>query len=100
MALYADGGIFASKPYAASGAYIDRMSDYCSGCRYQAKLKLGADACPFTFLYWYFLIVNEQKLKNNSRMVMAFRNLDRLDDETKRNLVLQAEHFLKANGIF
>ncbi len=66
MALYADGGIFASKPYAASGAYIDRMSDYYSGCRYQEKLKLGADACPFTFLYWYFLIVNEQKLKKIS----------------------------------
>ena len=99
MALYADGGIFASKPYAASGAYIDRMSDYCSECRYQAKLKLGADACPFTFLYWYFLIVNEQKFKKNSRMAMAYRNLDRFDDETKRNIVLQAEHFLKANGI-
>ena len=65
MVLFADGGLLASKPYAAGGAYIDRMSDYCSSCRYKVKLKNGPDACPFNYLYWNFLNNQRKKLENN-----------------------------------
>ena len=58
MATFADGGIIGSKPYAASGAYINRMSDYCGGCRFDVKARFGADACPFNALYWDFMIRN------------------------------------------
>jgi deoxyribodipyrimidine photolyase-related protein len=78
MALFADGGVMASKPYAASGAYINRMSNYCSGCRYDPKLKMGEGACPFNYLYWYFLHRNEAVLRKNPRMALALRNLDRM----------------------
>ena len=64
MALFADGGLLASKPYAASGAYINRMSDYCQNCEYDPKMRQGEKACPFNYLYWYFLIVNEERLIN------------------------------------
>ncbi len=70
MALFADGGVFGSKPYAASGAYIDRMSNYCGGCAYDPKLKAGPKACPFNYLYWNFLAENEAKLARNPRMAM------------------------------
>ena len=75
MALFADGGLLASKPYAASGAYIDRMSDYCAGCCYEAKTKTGPRACPFNYLYWAFLIRNEKLLSRNPRMAMPYRTL-------------------------
>lgn len=94
MALFADGGIMASKPYAASGAYIDRMSDYCSSCRYRPDVKLGPRACPFNYLYWDFLIRNESKLKANPRMAMPYRTLARMDVERKAEIVRQAKLFL------
>lgn len=94
MALFADGGVMASKPYAASGAYINRMSDYCPGCRFDPKEKLGAMACPFNYLYWHFLIRNEDPLRSNPRMGLAYRNLDRMDESLRRDIVKQAEQFL------
>ncbi|MGZ8423923.1 MAG: cryptochrome/photolyase family protein [Candidatus Binatia bacterium] len=94
MALFADGGLLGSKPYAASGAYIDRMSDYCTGCAYDPKIKLGSQACPFNYLYWYFLIVNETRLKSNPRMAMPYRTLARMTAEHRRQIVQQAEEFL------
>ncbi len=94
MALYADGGLLSSKPYAASGAYINRMSDYCSECVYNPRLKLGAGACPFNYLYWYFLIINEDRLRPNPRMGLPYRNLDRMSDEQKYMIKQQAEVFL------
>ena len=93
MALYADGGLLGSKPYAASGAYINRMSDYCRGCAYEPKTKLGPKACPFNYLYWYFLIVNEKRLKSNPRMGMPYRNLARMAESTRQEVVKQAEAF-------
>ena len=94
MALHADGGLLGSKPYAASGAYIDRMSDYCAGCAYDPGIKLGPRACPFNFLYWYFLIGNETRLKSNPRMAIPYRTLARASAERRQEIVRQAETFL------
>lgn len=94
MALYADGGLLGSKPYAASGAYINRMSDYCSDCRYDPLQKTGPGACPFNYLYWYFLIINETRLRPNPRMNLAYRTLDRMTGERRLIIQRQAEDFL------
>ncbi len=94
MILFADGGLLGSKPYAASGAYIDRMSDYCGSCRYDVKQKTGPDACPFNYLYWHFLIENEERLKDNVRLAMPYRNLARMDARRKAQVRADAERFL------
>lgn len=73
MALFADGGVLASKPYAASGNYIQRMSNYCQHCSYQVKQVTGEGACPFNALYWDFLARNEDKLASNARMQLAYQ---------------------------
>ena len=75
MATFADGGRMASKPYAASGAYIDRMSDFCRDCAYDVKQKTGPKACPFNVLYWAFLLRNRRTLEGNPRLAMPYRNL-------------------------
>lgn len=94
MVLHADGGLLGSKPYAASGAYIDRMSDYCRGCRYDPRLKGGPDACPFNYLYWNFLIVQEARLSRNPRMAMPYRTLAGMPAEKKRDIARDASMFL------
>ncbi|MDZ7600738.1 MAG: cryptochrome/photolyase family protein [Hoeflea sp.] len=81
MALYADGGFLASKPYAASGAYINKMSDYCAGCRFDVKQKSGKSACPFNYLYWNFLSVNESTLRQNHRMGLIMGSLGKMAPE-------------------
>ncbi|PZO82324.1 MAG: cryptochrome/photolyase family protein, partial [Micavibrio aeruginosavorus] len=83
MILYADGGLIASKPYAASGAYINRMSDYCKNCSYKVTKKNGADACPFNYLYWNFFARHEDKLKGNIRLSHVYRTLNNMTDEKK-----------------
>ncbi|MBE7188520.1 cryptochrome/photolyase family protein [Jatrophihabitans endophyticus] len=80
MSQYADGGVMATKPYAGGGAYIDRMSDYCGGCRYDPKVRVGDDACPFTAGYWAFLHRNRERLEGNQRIAQPLRGLDRLKD--------------------
>jgi deoxyribodipyrimidine photolyase-related protein len=80
MSQYADGGRMSTKPYAAGGAYVNRMSDYCGGCRYDPRKRLGDDACPYTAGYWSFLAGNEARLKGNHRMAQPLRGLARLDD--------------------
>jgi len=94
MALHADGVLLGSKPYAASGAYIDRMSDYCAGCTYDPKIKLGAKACPFNYLYWHFLIVNEVRLKSNLRMALPYRSFACMAAERRQQITRQAEQLL------
>ena len=94
MALFADGGVLASKPYAASGRYIDRMSDYCRSCRYDVGQSTGPTACPFNFLYWNFLAANRDGLSRNPRMAMMYRTLDRLPKDRIAAMTTQAEHFL------
>ena len=84
MSQYGDGGIVGSKPYCASGNYINRMSDYCSDCRYQYNQATGDDACPFTTLYWDFLSRNRNRLRNNRRMQFQYNNLDRKSDSERR----------------
>lgn len=83
MSQFADGGLLASKPYAASGAYIDRMSDYCKNCRYDVRSKTGPDACPFNSLYWDFLDRHRTRLKSNPRLGPMYRNWDRMTEESR-----------------
>lgn len=80
MSQHADGGLMATKPYAAGGAYIDRMSDFCGGCRYDPKVRVGQHACPYTAGYWAFVHQHRDDLAGNFRMNQAVRGLDRLRD--------------------
>ena len=96
MSQFGDGGLLGSKPYASSGAYIDRMSDYCAGCRYDVKQRTGPDACPFNALYWDFLARNEDKLGKNVRLAMPYRNWAKMEPATKTALRASAAEFLDA----
>ena len=80
MALHADSGRMATKPYAAGGAYIDRMGDFCKGCRYDRKARTGEDACPFTTLYWDFLLRHGETFARNPRMGTQVRAAQKLSD--------------------
>ncbi len=90
MSQFADGGIMASKPYAASGKYIQRMSNYCGSCKFDPAESVGEKACPFTTLYWDFLMRNEQKLRNVGRMDMQLRNLVRIEPAKKTAIAKRA----------
>ena len=94
MVLYADGGLLASKPYAASAAYIHRMSDYCKGCVHDPKTKLGDGACPFNYLYWHFFIRNKKQLESNPRLAMPYRTLAGMTSQRRVQIKQQAEQFL------
>ena len=98
MALYADGGIMASKPYAASGAYINRMSDYCRGCAYNPAEKLSENACPFNYLYWDFIARHEDKWQANARMGMMVRSWHKMEAGTQQALRGKAADFLARLG--
>lgn len=88
--LLMDGGEMMTKPYAASGRYVEWMSTYCAGCRYSPGVRSGADACPFTTLYWDFLSRHRATLRANRRMSPALRNLDRIDEIERRRIREQA----------
>ncbi len=94
MALYADGGLMGSKPYAGSGAYIDRMSTFCKNCRFDVKQKAGPDACPFNYLYWDFVLRHEEHFAPNPRMGPIVRNAARLDPERRAAIAADAKRFL------
>ena len=96
MILFADGGYLASKPYAASGSYINKMSDYCKNCNYKVRKKNGKDACPFNYLYWDFLVRNRHKLESNHRIGMMYKIYERMDEDKKRAIADDSKHFLKS----
>ncbi len=91
MATYADGGVVGSKPYAGSGAYINRMSDYCGRCRYDVTKRVGPDACPFNALYWDFMIRHERIFSRNPRMALAYRHLERMAPDDRAAVRSEAE---------
>jgi deoxyribodipyrimidine photolyase-related protein len=95
MSQYGDGGLVGTKPYCASGNYIDRMSDYCRSCRYDPKRATGENACPFTTLYWDFLARHRQRFMPNRRMGMQLRNLERKANDEVHEIRRRADR-LKA----
>ena len=95
MATFSDGGIVGSKPYAASGKYINRMSNYCSSCKHNPKNTLEDDSCPFNYLYWNFLIDNSNLLSSNPRMKLVYNTLGKFDDAFKEKVKLKSKIFLK-----
>ena len=90
MGQFGDGGFMASKPYVASGQYIQRMSNYCQSCAYDPKLRVGENACPFTTLYWDFLIRHQHRLASNPRMGMQFKNLAAIAPDLQNEIKAQA----------
>jgi deoxyribodipyrimidine photolyase-related protein len=93
MGVHADGGTMMTKPYAAGGAYISRMTTYCKGCHFDPKKRTGEDACPFTTLYWDFLDRNRESFARNHRIAQQVRGLDRLTDLDE--LRIRADEILK-----
>lgn len=96
MILFADGGLLGSKPYAASGSYINKMSNYCKQCQYKVSKKNGDDACPFNYLYWNFLITHKKKLKDNQRLRMIYSTLDKMEPEKIKLIKQDSQKFLNS----
>ncbi len=94
MSLFGDGGLFASKPYAASGKYINRMSNYCKECRFDPNVSHGEKACPFNVLYWHFMWRHREKLSANMRVKFAYATLRRMHDKKREEILQCAEEFL------
>lgn len=99
MSQFADGGTMATKPYVATGKYIQRMSNYCDGCKYQPEQKTGEQACPFTTLYWDYLLRHEQRLSSVPRMELQLRNLVRLSEPEKTAIRKQASSLKLMNAV-
>lgn len=97
MGQFADGGLLASKPYASSGNYIQKMSDYCQSCAYNPKARLGESACPFNYFYWDFLARHREKLASLGRMGLALKNLDRLDCQELAQMRRQADEWRRCS---
>ncbi len=94
MALFANGGRFTSKPYVASGAYVKRMSNYCSGCKYEPDTRVGSNACPMTTLYWNFLDKHEASFAGNPRTALMVKNLQRMTPEMRTGVRARAAEML------
>ncbi|MEP2641292.1 cryptochrome/photolyase family protein [Roseobacter sp.] len=94
MSQFADGGIIASKPYVSSGAYINRMSDYCKGCAYKVSQKTGEGACPFNLLYWHFLDRHRDRFKSNARMGNMYRTWDKMAADRRTTVLADADEVL------
>lgn len=93
MATWGDGGVMASKPYVASGAYVRRMSDYCDGCAYDVKQRTGPDACPLNYLYWDFMARHRERFARHPRMAQMVRTMDRMDPAVVAGMRADAEAF-------
>lgn len=94
MTQFADGGIVATKPYAASGNYINKMSDYCKSCYYNVKYKTEEKSCPFNSLYWHFVQRHQDKFKRNSRMRMVYNRWRKMEKRQQNALIEKAEERL------
>jgi deoxyribodipyrimidine photolyase-related protein len=94
MALFADGGLIASKPYVASGNYINKMSDYCKGCEYNVKEKLTDDACPFNALYWHFISRHEDRFGRNSRMAFPYNAWRKYSPQEQAEIIAKGDNLL------
>ncbi|WP_076363457.1 cryptochrome/photolyase family protein [Phaeovulum vinaykumarii] len=94
MSQFADGGRLGSKPYVSSGAYIDRMSDYCRGCAYRVRDRTGPRACPFNLLYWHFLDRHRDRLAGNPRMAQMYRTWDRMAPDHRAQVLSEATALL------
>lgn len=94
MVMHADGGYLGSKPYCASGQYIKRMSDYCSGCAYNVSESTTDNACPFNALYWHFLMRHRDLLQRNQRLAMVYKNLARMSEDKQQALWQRGEALL------
>ncbi|MEM1302843.1 MAG: cryptochrome/photolyase family protein [Pseudomonadota bacterium] len=94
MSQFADGGIVGSKPYVSSGAYINKMGDYCKGCHYSVSKKTGEGACPFNLLYWHFLMRHRDRFAKNPRMAQMYRTWDRMADDRKETVLREGDAFL------
>ena len=95
MSQFADGGIIASKPYVSSGAYINRMSNYCKSCDYSVSKKTGEGACPFNLLYWHFLDRHRDRFGTNPRMGNMYATWDRMDAARREAVLSEGEAILK-----
>ena len=96
MATFADGGLMASKPYAGSANYINKMSNYCKHCPYDPKQLTGEGACPYNALYWDFLARNQGRFAKNPRMSLACKNLERKSRSEVAEIRKQADAYRKA----
>ncbi|OOE96948.1 cryptochrome/photolyase family protein [Salinivibrio sp. IB643] len=94
MTQFADNGLVGTKPYAASGAYINRMSDYCGDCHYSVKEKVGDNACPLNALYWHFMQRHRDRFSQNPRMAMPYRNWDKMDAAQREAMIERADYLL------
>lgn len=94
MSQFADGGLLGSKPYAASGAYINRMSDYCSDCHFSVKDKVGPKACPFNLLFWNFVHRHRDRLSANPRMGQMVRTWDKMTAPHQEQVLAEVSAFL------
>ncbi len=99
MALFADGGMLASKPYASGGNYINKMSNYCQNCHYDVKQKTGEQACPFNYMYWGFLARHQKLLSGNHRLSMIYNVWNKMTAEKKQAILESAQQFLNSNEI-
>ncbi len=99
MSQHADGGIVGTKPYAGSGKYVSRMSNYCSDCRYDVTKRTGEDACPFNVFYWDFLARHRRRFEKNHRMKMVLKNLDRFGDDRLAEIRRDAERLRDEIGV-
>lgn len=98
MSQYGDGGIVGTKPYCSSGNYINKMSNFCKGCRYDFKQRTGDDACPFTTLYWDFMQRHRDQLSDHPRMKFPMKHLEKLHKDPAEidQISQRVEHLRKS----
>ena len=95
MSQFADGGVLASKPYCASGKYIDRMSNYCGSCQYKPDVRIGASACPITTLYWDFLERHADRFAKHPRSALQWRARENIAPAERAQIKIEAEQLRK-----